>query len=420
MDYSKQVPAAERTLNILEALSAEPEGLTAGELLEQLDLSRSALFALLNTLKARHYIEQADSRGRYQLGPALWALAPGRQDGLGPLVRAFLEDQAVRQPPETTALFWLDGDEAVMLAQREGQHRVRAVFQPGERRAAMETAAGLALLAGVEERLAIGDWGRADSAGETGDSRPETGDSRVEIGDRGREDGAALLAGIRQDGFARWEGAETVDVACPICADGVQPVAALQVSIPTFRRDGATEEAGLYEARRTAARLSFKLGAPVYQPYGWSAGQPLGPVQPLGDAEVEQFLQGPWSARLACVRADGTPHVLPLWYEWDGQFFWLAASPGAQWKQVVRESERVSLTIDEPWPPLRRAFVEGCAEVVPTSEVPGGLQGLRQRLAVRYLGRGAGQRAELKQTEDWDAVRITPRRVSGQKGLGRA
>ena len=266
MDYSKHVPAAERALNILELLSAEPDGLTASDLLERLDLSRSALFALLNTLKARDYVVQHENRGRYRLGPALWTLAPGRQDDL-------------------------DAELAEIVTQ---------------------------------------------------------------------------------------------------------------------------------ELRQAAARLSFRLGAVAQRPDGRSLGEPLGPNRPLSLPEIEEFLQGPWSARLACVRADGTPHVLPLWYEWDGHFVWLAASPGAQWKQVVRESERVSLAIDEPWPPLRRAFILGAAELAPTADVPGGLQGLRQRLAVRYLGQGAGERAELQQTEGWDAVRVRPERISGQQGLGRA
>ncbi|MEZ4593784.1 MAG: helix-turn-helix domain-containing protein [Chloroflexota bacterium] len=77
MDYSKQVPAAERTLNILEALSGALDGLSATELLERLDdMSRSGLFALLNTLKARSYVEQSDSRGMKPAWPALWALLP--------------------------------------------------------------------------------------------------------------------------------------------------------------------------------------------------------------------------------------------------------------------------------------------------------------------------------------------------------
>jgi DNA-binding IclR family transcriptional regulator len=398
MDYSKQVPAAERTLNILEALSAEPEGLTAGDLLERLDLSRSALFALLNTLKARHYLEQVDRRGRYQLGPALWALIPGRQDGLGPLIKAFLADEKLQETAETVVLMWLDRQETVVLAQREGQHQVRAVFDPGERRPAPASAAGLALLAGL----------------------PPSAPARAALRQKVEAGDHYDLTTIRRQGTARRETAETVEMACPVCADGIRPVAALQVSTPHFRHDPGAAEALIKQVREAAARLSFRLGAAVYQPYGWAVGQHLGPNRPLDDDEIEQFLQGPWSARLACVRPDGAPHVRPLWYEWDGQCVWIAASPGAQWKEVVRESQRVSLTIDEPWPPLRRAFIVGRAERVAPEQAPGGLQGLRRRLAVRYLGSGAGQREELCQTEGWDAVRVTPQRISGQQGLGRA
>ena len=87
---------------------------------------------------------------------------------------------------------------------------------------------------------------------------------------------------------------------------------------------------------------------------------------------------------------------------------------------MVDETGRVSLTIDEPWPPLRRAFVVGAAAAVPASQIPGGLAGLRRRLAVRYLGQGADQQPELCQIEGWTAVQITPQRLTGQQGLGRA
>ena len=325
MDYSKQVPAAERTLNILEALSSAPDGLSATELLERLDdMSRSGLFALLNTLKARSYIEQSDSRGKYQLGPALWALLPHQSLGLEPLITAFETEMAQVDLGETAVLLWLDRQETVLLAQREGINRVRAVYRLGQREAATNSPGGRLLLAGLPNQ----------SAQQT-----------------------AVFNQFRSEGAATQETAETLDIACPICADGVQPSAALQVSLPLFRSQPAAVAQLKKQVQQAASRISFRLGAAVYQPYGWAVGEPIGPNRALKDAEIEQFLQGPWSARLACVRADGTPHVLPLWYEWDGRSFWVAASPGAQWKQVVDETGRVSLTIDEPWPPLRRAFV---------------------------------------------------------------
>ncbi len=388
MDYSKQVPAAERTLNILEALSGAPDGLSATELLARLDdVSRSGLFALLNTLKARSYIEQNDSRGKYQLGPALWALLPQQSLGLEPLITAFTTEMTQIDLPETAVLLWLNRNETVLLAQHEGAQRVRAVYRLGQREAAEASPGGRLLLASLPDSVA---------------------------------QQTAVFNQIRQEGAATQETAETLDIACPICADGVQPVAALQVSAPIFRSSPETIAHLKQQVQQAAARISFRLGAAVYQPYGWAVGEPLGPNRALSQAEIEQFLQGPWSARLACVRADGTPHVLPLWYEWDGRSFWLAASPGAQWKQVVAETGHVSLTIDEPWPPLRRAFVVGAAKVVAASEVPGGLASLRQRLAVRYLGQGADQQPELCQIDGWHAVQITPQRISGQQGLGRA
>lgn len=388
MDYSKQVPAAERTLNILEALSSAPDGLSATELLARLDdVSRSGLFALLNTLKARSYIEQSDSRGKYQLGPALWALLPRKSLGLEPLITAFETEMTHSDLSETAVLLWLDRQETVLLAQREGPQRVRSVYRLGQRDAAQNSPGGRLLLAGLPGKVA---------------------------------QQTTVFSQFRREGAATQETAETIDIACPICADGVQPVAALQVSLPTFRSQPEAMARMKKQVQQAAAHISFRLGAAVYQPYGWTAGEPIGPNRALSQAEIEQFLQGPWSARLACVRTDGTPHVLPLWYEWDGRSFWVAASPGAQWKQVVDETGHVSLTIDEPWPPLRRAFVVGEAKTVPGSQVPGGLAGLRQRLAVRYLGQGADQQTGLCQINGWTAVQIIPQRISGQQGLGRA
>ncbi|MCB8988927.1 MAG: helix-turn-helix domain-containing protein [Ardenticatenaceae bacterium] len=396
MDYSKQVPAAERTLNILEALSSAPDGLSATELLERLDdMSRSGLFALLNTLKARSYIEQSDSRGKYQLGPALWALLPHQSLGLEPLITAFTTEMAQVDLAETAVLLWLDRSETVLLAQHEGVNRVRAVYRLGQREDATTSPGGRLLLAGLPNQVA---------------QQTATSASSVQ----------ASFNQFREQGAATQKTAETLDIACPICADGVQPIATLQVSLPLFRSKPAIVDSLKMQVQQAASRISFRLGAAVYQPYGWAVGEPIGPNRALSEAEIEQFLQGPWSARLACVRADGTPHVLPLWYEWDGRSFWVAASPGAQWKQVVDETGRVSLTIDEPWPPLRRAFVVGQAHTVAADAVPGGLAGLRQRLAVRYLGQGADQQPELCQIEGWTAVQITPQRLTGQQGLGRA
>jgi DNA-binding IclR family transcriptional regulator len=393
MTYARHVPAAERTIRLLEVLSTAAHGLTAAELMARLHISRSSLFALLNTLKARHYVDQEDSR--YRLGAAVWTLLPGRQHGLRPLIDAFQQDVELGLLAETVALAWLDGAETVIIAQRESRQSVRAVFRPGERRAAAATAAGLILLAGLPPSAL-----HAHLPHHLHDLLP-------------------TLSHIHTTGWSETPYGDTVELAAPLCGDGIQPVAALLATIPAFRAHPESVAALVQPLRQAAARLSYRLGAPVYQPYGWANSEPLGPTTPLQHADLERFLQGPWSARLACVRRDGTPHVVPLWYEWANRCLWVTASPDAAWKTYLAAGKRVSLTVDEPWPPLRRALIAGHAEPVANADIPGGLAGLRYRLAIRYLGQGAETRAEFRQIKGWQAFRIVPHKITGRQGLGR-
>jgi DNA-binding IclR family transcriptional regulator len=389
VDYSKQVPAAGRVLQLLETLAAAPDGLSAGELLDRLDFPRSAFFALLNTLKSHHYVLFPS-----RLPPTLFPPPPPPPHGLGPLIDAFHSDAEITTFPETAALVWLHQGESVIVAQNESGQPVRVVFQPGQRRPAADTAAGLALLAGLPPHTV------------------------AEILQRPFDDIQPTLQHIQETGLAQSSDGQVLEMACPICADGVRPVAALVGAMPAFRAGAEVVTEVGASLRQAAARLSYRLGASVYQPYGWAAGEPLGPSRALTGSEIEQFLQGPWGARLACIRHDGTPHVIPLWYVWDGTAIWMAASPGAFWKKHVGENPQVSLTIDEPWPPLRRAFITGRAEWVADDEIPGGLAGLRRRLACRYLGAGAENRDEFQQTAGWQAVRLVPGGLSGCYGLG--
>ncbi|MFO7293663.1 MAG: pyridoxamine 5'-phosphate oxidase family protein [Actinomycetes bacterium] len=376
MDRSQPtVPAAERTLDLLESLAVAPRGLTTAELLDEIDSSRSGLYALLNTLKARGYVVTED--GRHRSGPAVWNLVPGRPQELETLIAAFREE---RDFEESVALVWPDRGGTVVVAQTQPERAVRAVYRHGT-------------------------------------LRPHSSpDARV-IAAGGAADDPDLRR-VRREAGASASDEEITEIAVPICADGIRPIAALVAGIPAQR--ASAEHLGEVDRslRQAAARLSHRLGAPVYQPYGWAPAAPVGPSRELSPEEIDEFLSGLWGAQLACVRSDGTPHVVPLWYEWDGEVMWVAASPGASWRTYVAETPRVSVTLDEPWSPLRRVFLTGHAEEVDDDAVEGGLEGLRRRLAVRYLGQGADRQPELSETEGWAAIRIVPDRILGRQGLG--
>jgi DNA-binding IclR family transcriptional regulator len=365
-------------MRMLEALAEAPSGLTSGELLDEVSGSRSGLYALLNTLRSENYV--VSEEGRHRLGPAVWDLVPDRPGDLESLLAAFGEETRSRVPTETMALTWPEGGRQIVAAEAAPDRPVRVVYASGTARPG--TAPDVAVMA----------------AGEAGDD--------------------PALTRIRHDGIAASSNDEMTELAVPVCADGVRPTAALVAGIPHGRDSAEMSDVLGRRLRQMAARLSHRLGAAVYQPYGWSGTEQVGPTQDLDDEELDEFLGGLWGAQLACVRADGTPHVVPLWYEWDGEVMWLAASPGASWRTYIADNPRVSVTLDEPWPPLRRVFLTGEAAEVGDSQVPGGLSGLRRRLAVRYLGRGADRSPELQQTEGWAAVRILPDRIHGRQGLG--
>ena len=364
---------AERTLKLVETLLACPQGASPQELLARLGGSRSSLFLLLRTLKSLGYADQPEKRGRYYPGPRLAAwradsLAGSHPQGAIPaadLSLAFYQEALRRPCPETLALVLPSPGGPLVLSQVEGSQQVRCAFTPGQVYPALEAA--LQALA-LQPPLSV-----------------------LEIG-------CALVAG-----------SDSLDLALPICRDGTRPEALLLLSAPAFRWQPQTLlDACLPELRAMAARLSYRLGAPYYLPYHQPGDREIQAVSSLSGEEITRFLQGPWTARLACLRPDGRPHVIPVWQEWDGQNFYVVAWQGSQWAEFLLQNPDVSLIVDEPWPPLRRVTGRGRATLVDSGF---DLAALLQRLSHRYLGQDTPP-APIHRT-----FRIHPETLRGWQGL---
>jgi DNA-binding IclR family transcriptional regulator len=362
------VPTAEKTLRFIELLLDEPEGLTPQELLAELDMPRSSFYLLLRSLKNLGYVEQFESRGRYRAGARLDAWRGGQSQGSRDLLAAFYQEAGRRKWQETVGLVSAVGDLLQVLAQVEGERTVRSVLQVGQLTRDFQAA-----------------WRVLQT-------EPD--------------------ADVRGKGFCLESSNERIDLALPVCRDGTHPDAALILSAPKFRYtpDGFLDE-NLNETREMAARLSYQLGANAYTPYRQSEDSWRNPQIPLPAEQIKSFLNGPWSARLACLRPDGTPHVIPVWQEWDGKAFSVIAWQGSQWADYVQQNPNVSLTVDEPWQPLRRVVARGNAERVVGN--PADLSALIARLMRRYLGR---ESTELN-SQIACAFRIVPLNMSGWQGL---
>jgi nitroimidazol reductase NimA-like FMN-containing flavoprotein (pyridoxamine 5'-phosphate oxidase superfamily) len=205
-----------------------------------------------------------------------------------------------------------------------------------------------------------------------------------------------------------------MELAIPICQDGYTPNAALLLSAPKFRHT-LEEMLSFVEAlRQMAARLSYRIGAPVYAPYQGPVLSKIEPTTPLSERDLNSFLQGPWVASLACIRPDGTPHVIPIWHEFDGDDFYVAAWSGSKWADYLLQDPRVSLTVDEPWPPHRRVLAHGTAMLLSESDIPQGLYALLDRLSRRFLGQPLSPDLAAR---PWRAFRLSVDHVQGWRGL---
>jgi len=374
MDYMKQdtdSPSVERALALLETLLEQSQGADVPDLLSRVDISRSSLFVLLNTLKTLGYVEQAEKRGRYRAGPRLLAWQ-GRSSPLpaADLLSAFFHEAEASNVEETLALFVpVSEGEALALGQVEGLREVRSVFGTGQRLPAFSAA--------------------------------------------GRIFQSPISDEIQSQGYCLTLRGDALDVALPICRDGVLPNAALLLSLPAFRWDESTAAKTLPVLREMSARLSYRLGAPSYSPWRAEAQAEFGETLPLNETQLSALLKAPWAARLACVRPDGAPHVVPVWHEWDGEAFHVLAWKGSRWGEYLSANPQVSLTVDEPFLPLRRISAKGIAQPEFESTDPR-LSRLLARLSRRYLGQNLA--ASLAPQVERSFI-ITPTALRGWQGI---
>lgn len=77
-------------------------------------------------------------------------------------------------------------------------------------------------------------------------------------------------------------------------------------------------------------------------------------------AELDRFLgAGTRTGKLATTRADGSPHVAPIWFILDGgDLVFMTGADTVKGKAMMRDP-RVALSVDDERPPYAFATIEG-------------------------------------------------------------
>jgi DNA-binding IclR family transcriptional regulator len=149
MENKYWVPALEKANIILQAIAEQPFRLRLIDLSKQLQINKSSMYSLLNTLEQLDWIRR-DKADTFSLGPSLGSLAGGYFKS-NDLISTFHYEAALTKVifNETIQLAELVGKDVFYLAKEEVPSPVRLASEPGMRFPAHSTALGKVLLSGL-------------------------------------------------------------------------------------------------------------------------------------------------------------------------------------------------------------------------------------------------------------------------------
>ncbi|HVU66773.1 MAG TPA: PPOX class F420-dependent oxidoreductase [Ktedonobacteraceae bacterium] len=121
------------------------------------------------------------------------------------------------------------------------------------------------------------------------------------------------------------------------------------------------------------------------------------------------------TGKLATVRADGSPHVVPIWYVLDGSTIIFTTGENVVKARNMRRDARVSLCVDDERPPFSFVRVDG---TVSFSEDLAEMLTWATRIAGRYMGADqAAAYGKRNAVRGELLVRLTPTHIHGEKDI---
>ena len=127
-------------------------------------------------------------------------------------------------------------------------------------------------------------------------------------------------------------------------------------------------------------------------------------------AQYDAFLRETRIAKLATLNPDGSPTIVPVWFEWDSTEARLFTDRASEKVRRISRDPRVALSVEEGVGiPEAWVTIEGIAAV----ERDGGIE-LARRLAARYYTPERATRALAsweKMADRWIVVRVSPTRI---------
>ncbi len=151
-NFGNGTGSLEKAIDLLQAISAAPEGASQAELASLLKLPRTTVYRLLATLVARGMVRRDPLRKVYCLGLQSFEMARQAYSMPGLVAAASTELRALRDlTGETTYLAVQDGLEVLSLDRADGAHSYRSEAILGKHKPLHCTSQGKAILSALDD-----------------------------------------------------------------------------------------------------------------------------------------------------------------------------------------------------------------------------------------------------------------------------
>ena len=133
-------------------------------------------------------------------------------------------------------------------------------------------------------------------------------------------------------------------------------------------------------------------------------------MREMTDSERRAFLlDNARTAKLATVRRDGRPHVVPIWFDLHGDEVVFTTGAETVKGRAIRRDGRVSLCVDDETPPFAYVTIEGEARTDPD---PDELLRWATRIGGRYMGADRAEEYGRRNAVEGELlVRVRPTRI---------
>jgi PPOX class probable F420-dependent enzyme len=132
--------------------------------------------------------------------------------------------------------------------------------------------------------------------------------------------------------------------------------------------------------------------------------------------ECRSFLHSPVrTSKVATVRKDGRPHVVPVWFDLEGETLVFMIEEGSIKGRNLRRDPRVCLCVDDETTPFAYVQVEGTVVMSADADQ---VRYWATRIGGRYMGQELAETyGKINSYEGVRVVRLTPTNIHGYKDV---